>query len=46
MILMIHHITAICSNAMESARFYTRILELRQVKLTVNQDEVGTNHIY
>ena len=43
---MIHHITAICSSAQESARFYTRVLDLRLVKLTVNQDDLGTYHIY
>ncbi len=43
---MIHHITAICSNAGRSARFYTKVLDLRLVKLTINQDDMGTYHIY
>ncbi len=43
---MIHHITAICSEAHATLNFYTKILGLRLVKLTVNQDDVGTYHFY
>ena len=43
---MIHHITAICASAQTTANFYTRVLGLRLVKLTVNQDDVGTYHLY
>ncbi len=43
---MIHHITAICADAQRTSDFYTNILGLRLVKLTVNQDDVGTYHLY
>lgn len=42
----IHHITAIASNAQENYDFYARILGLRLVKKTVNQDDVGTYHLF
>jgi len=41
----IHHITAIASDAQQSIDFYTRVLGLRLVKLTVNFDEPGTYHL-
>lgn len=43
---MIHHITAICKDAQVTTDFYRNILGLRLVKVTVNQDDVGTYHIY
>lgn len=43
---MIHHITAICSDAEKTNEFYTGVLGLRLVKVTVNQDDIGTYHIY
>jgi glyoxalase family protein len=43
---MIHHITAICADAQVTTDFYTKALGLRLVKLTVNQDDVGTYHLY
>ncbi len=43
---MIHHITAICASAERTALFYTKVLGLRLVKLTINQDDIGTYHIY
>ncbi|MFN2168379.1 MAG: VOC family protein, partial [Anaerolineae bacterium] len=42
----IHHITAIASDPQQNVDFYTRILGLRLVKLTVNFDDPGTYHLY
>lgn len=42
----IHHITAIASNAQKTCDFYTRVLGLRLVKKTVNQDDTGTYHLF
>ncbi len=42
----IHHITAIASDAQKTINFYTNILGLRLVKRTVNQDDVGTYHLF
>jgi len=46
MIQGIHHITAIASDAQKNYRFYTHVLGLRLVKKTVNQDDVGTYHLF
>ncbi len=42
----IHHITAIASNPQRNLDFYTELLGLRLVKLTVNFDDPGTYHFY
>jgi glyoxalase family protein len=42
----IHHITAIAGSARRNLDFYTRVLELRLVKKTVNFDDPGTYHLY
>ena len=42
----IHHITAISSDAQDTYNFYTRILGLRLVKKSVNQDDVETYHLF
>lgn len=42
----IHHITAIAADTQQSIDFYTRVLGLRLVKLTVNFDDPGTYHLY
>jgi len=42
----IHHITAIASNANDTFTFYTKILGLRLVKKTVNQDDTATYHLF
>ena len=42
----IHHITAIAADTQRCIDFYTRILGLRLVKLTVNFDDPGTYHLY
>src|SRR5436853_1090023 len=42
----IHHITAIAGDPQRNLDFYTSILGLRLVKLTVNFDDPGTYHFY
>ena len=42
----IHHITAIASDAKQTVDFYTKTLGLRLVKKTVNQDDLGTYHLF
>src|SRR5215475_10868500 len=45
-VLGIHHVTAIARNPQKSIDFYTEILGLRLVKLTVNFDDPTTYHLY
>jgi glyoxalase family protein len=45
-ILGIHHVTAIAADPQRNVDFYTGILGLRLVKLTVNFDDPGTYHLY
>jgi glyoxalase family protein len=45
-ILGIHHITAIASNPQKIIDFYSQVLGLRLVKLTVNFDDPATYHLY
>jgi glyoxalase family protein len=45
-ILGIHHVTAIARNPQKNIDFYTQILGLRLVKLTVNFDDPTTYHLY
>ena len=45
-ILGLHHITAMASDPKANLDFYTRILGLRFIKKSVNQDEPGTYHLY
>ncbi|MEO6992821.1 MAG: ring-cleaving dioxygenase [Lacunisphaera sp.] len=42
----LHHITAISSDVHRNMEFYTSTLGLRFVKKSVNQDDVGTYHLY
>ena len=42
----IHHVTAIAADPQRNVDFYTEILGLRLVKLTVNFDDPGTYHLY
>ena len=42
----IHHVTAITANASANHDFYTRVLGMRLVKKTVNQDDVSAYHIF
>ncbi len=45
-ILGIHHMTAICGPAQENLDFYSGVLGLRLVKLTVNFDDPTAHHLY
>lgn len=42
----LHHVTAVCSDAARTTKFYTRILGLRLVKKTVNFDDPFSYHLY
>jgi glyoxalase family protein len=42
----IHHITAIASDPQRTLDFYTQVIGIRLVKLTVNFDDPGTYHFY
>jgi glyoxalase family protein len=42
----IHHITAIAGDPQRNLDFYTGVLGMRLVKLTVNFDDPGTYHFY
>jgi glyoxalase family protein len=42
----IHHVTAITGNAPRNVDFYTRVLGLRLVKKTVNQDDPTVYHLF
>ncbi|MCA1030250.1 ring-cleaving dioxygenase [Bacillus timonensis] len=41
-----HHVSAITANAKENYRFYTKVLGLRLVKKTVNQDDTSVYHLF
>jgi glyoxalase family protein len=45
-ILGLHHVTAIAGDPQTNIDFYTRVLGLRLVKLTVNYDDPHTYHLY
>lgn len=45
-ILGLHHVTAVTAQAQQNLDFYTRILGLRLVKKTVNQDDVSAYHLF
>ncbi len=42
----LHHITLVTANEEVNRRFYTEVLGLRRVKLTVNQDDVHHRHLF
>ena len=42
----LHHLTAVTGRAPENVAFYTRVLGLRLVKKTVNQDDVSAYHLF
>ena len=42
----IHHLTAVSANIRENYRFYTRVLGMRLVKRSVNQDDVRAYHLF
>ncbi|MGE0866128.1 MAG: ring-cleaving dioxygenase [Vicinamibacterales bacterium] len=45
-VLGIHHVTAIASDPQRNLDFYTGLLGLSLVKLTINFDDPGTYHLY
>ena len=42
----LHHVTAVTAQAAGNLDFYTRVLGLRLVKKTVNQDDVSAYHLF
>ena len=42
----IHHLTAVSADAPGNVRFYTRVLGMRLVKKTVNQDDTSAYHFF
>ncbi|MEN2974064.1 MAG: VOC family protein [Candidatus Caldarchaeales archaeon] len=42
----LHHITLVTDNEQINRRFYTEVLGLRRVKLSVNQDDIFHRHIF
>jgi glyoxalase family protein len=42
----IHHVTAITGDAPRNVDFYVRVLGLRLVKKTVNQDDPTVYHLF
>ena len=42
----VHHVTAITSSAEKIYDFFTRVLGMRLVKKTVNQDDIQTYHLF
>jgi glyoxalase family protein len=42
----LHHITLVTSNQEINRRFYTEVLGLKRVKLTVNQDDIYHRHLF
>src|SRR3954469_9293840 len=42
----IHHLTAVSADAPGNLNFYTKVLGLRLVKKTVNQDDVSAYHLF
>jgi glyoxalase family protein len=45
-ILGIHHVTAIAGDAQENLNFYVKVMGMRLVKKTVNQDAPHTYHLF
>ena len=42
----LHHVTAVTADARANLAFYTRVLGMRLVKKTVNQDDVSAYHLF
>ncbi|WAH39162.1 ring-cleaving dioxygenase [Alicyclobacillus dauci] len=42
----IHHLTAVSSHIRENYQFYTKVMGLRLVKRSVNQDDVSAYHLF
>jgi glyoxalase family protein len=45
-LLGLHHVTAISSDIRENYRFYTKVMGMRLVKRSVNQDDVSAYHLF
>jgi glyoxalase family protein len=45
-LLGIHHLTAISADVRGNYRFYTRVMGMRLVKRSVNQDDVSAYHLF
>ncbi|MCB5032013.1 VOC family protein, partial [Streptococcus mutans] len=41
-----HHISMLTKNAQQNNQFYTKVLGLRRVKVTVNQDDPSMYHLF
>ncbi|MEY8559096.1 VOC family protein [Jeotgalicoccus halotolerans] len=41
-----HHISMLTKNAQENNKFYTQVLGMRRVKVTVNQDDPSMYHLF
>src|SRR4051794_1007203 len=46
LLLGLHHVTAVTGDAAANLAFYTRVLGLRLVKKTVNQDDLSAYHLF
>lgn len=46
LLLGLHHVTAVTGDAAANLTFYTRVLGLRLVKKTVNQDDLSAYHLF
>src|SRR6476620_336327 len=42
----LHHVTCIAGDAQENLDFYTKVMGLRLVKKSINQDAPGTYHLF
>src|SRR5947209_3616319 len=42
----IHHLTAVSAKIRDNKQFYTKILGMRLVKRSVNQDDVSAYHLF
>lgn len=42
----IHHLTAVTAQAAKNVDFYTRVMGMRLIKKTVNQDDVSAYHLF
>ena len=42
----LHHVTAVTAKVRDNYRFYTRVLGMRLVKRSVNQDDVSAYHLF
>ena len=42
----IHHLTAVTAEAKKNVAFYTKVLGMRQIKKTVNQDDTTAYHLF